>query len=132
MFPLQLGGVVCSLVVLNEVKDALLGSALELGNLSAVLVDLESGHALNAGLLGDFGSSVNINLAEGHHVALLVSDVLEDGSDALARRAPRGREVNDQGLARGVSNQSVEVLDAFDVSNFSHSDFLFCFKIDYS
>ena len=93
----------------EEVNEALIGGTLHLLDLCAVLIDLESGHALDASFLGAFSIGVDVEL---HHGELwVVGDMtLIDGSNSLARWAPCGCEVDDQRLAttRGSSDSSQE------------------------
>ena len=93
----------------DEVPDALLAGSLELANLVAALVDLEGGHALDAGGLSSVGSGVDVNLVEGNVVGTFGSDLSEDGADSLAGWAPGSGEVNDHGFVGGCGLGCVEL-----------------------
>ena len=85
----------------DEVREALVARALHLLDLRAVLVDLEGGHAIDAGGLGGLRVRIHIDLLHDDLAGILLSFLREDGPDALAGRAPRSREVNDEGLSTG-------------------------------
>ena len=117
------GSPIYSLVRLEEGADAFLAGSLKLGGLGSVLEDLEGGHALNTTGLRDVGGGVHVNLAEGPaSVRRLAGDSLEDGADALARRAPGSSEVDDHGLLGGAGLEDLEFGNVSDVLNFRHGD----------
>ena len=82
----------------EEIEESLVGSTLHLLELNTVLVDLEGRHALDSS--GGGALSVGINIEFLHGELGVGSDVtLIDGSNTLARRAPGGSEVDNEGLA---------------------------------
>ena len=66
-------------------------------DLLAILEEEESGHGGDAVFLGDFGKLVNIDLVELDRGGSF-ADLLNDGSDGLARTTPGGEEVDDDGF----------------------------------
>ena len=99
-----------SLVLCDKLFELLFGGTSELFNFDTTLVDFESGHGLNAGGLSSLSIGVDINFLHGERgVGLGGCD--EDGSDHLAWGAPRGGEVNQQGLGSisgGCSDGGIE------------------------
>ena len=92
-----LAGCSC-LGALEQIAKALLGGALHLFDLNAVLIHLEGGHARKAGGFCSLFVSVSINFVKGE-LGEPIDQFQENGADALARRAPAGREVDHEGLA---------------------------------
>ena len=82
----------------EKVNEALVAGATHRFDLSAVLVHLEGGHGLDAGSLRRFRVRINVDLLE-DELGVLGHLAGVDGSDALARRAPGRREVDNEGLA---------------------------------
>ena len=97
-----------SRVRLNQLLEFVLAGADKLSNLSAVLVHLKGGHGGDLAGLRDVAGGVDVHLDE-HHGRGGLSQLLEDGSDHSAGGAPRGREVDDDGLAGVVSKEGVEL-----------------------
>ena len=93
----------------DKALDALFAGTLELVNLLAVLVELESRHALDSGGLGSLTVGVDINLPHGDRIGVLASHALEDWTDSLARWAPAGSEVDDEGLLRGGGDSGIVI-----------------------
>merc|ERR1712006_81881 len=74
----------------------------------ATLVELERGHARDAARAGGLLVLVDVDLDE-DDVGHLLSELDEDGRDALARPAPRRREVDHHELVARVDERLVEV-----------------------
>ena len=92
----------------EQVNEALVAGALHFLDFLTTLIDLESGHALDAGSLSDVSSCVDIDLL--HDELGVIRDVaFVDRTDTLAGRAPGGSEVDDEGL--------VAVLESLEVSH---------------
>ena len=77
---------------IEQIDEALVASSLHLLDLGTILVDLESGHALDAGCLGTLGVGINIELL--HDKLRVVGHLCnKNRSNTLAGRAPGGGEV---------------------------------------
>ena len=120
-----LAGCSC-LGALEQIAKALLGGAFHLFDLNAVLVHLEGGHARKAGGFRSLIVCVSINLVKGE-LGEPIDQFLENGADALARRAPGGCEVDNEGLATvGSSDGRVEVSLGCEHNFVCHCDVRVC------
>ena len=84
----------------NRLADFVLARARELVDLRALFVELEGRHRLDAACRGNLLKLVNVDLDK-DDVRHLPGQRLENGRDALARAAPRCREVDDYKLLIG-------------------------------
>merc|ERR1719198_195434 len=96
-----------SLELGDGLLDLVLRGARELVHLGAVLVVLEGGHGLDAARPRRLLVLVHVDLDK-DHVGHLLRELLEDRSDALARPAPRGGEVDHHELVAGVGEGLVK------------------------
>ena len=112
---------------IEKLGETLVASTFHLLDLLAVLIDLEGGHALDACSLGGFRVSVYIDLL--HSDLGIFGDLCYiDGSNSLARRAPTGGEIDNEGLsASSCSNGRIEVCKSceHDISVVCHRESLF-------
>ena len=94
---------------IEQIDEALVASSLHLLDLGTILVDLESGHALDSGRLGTLGVGINIELLH-DKLRVVVHLLNKNGSNALAGWAPGGGEVDDEGFATigGSLNSGIE------------------------
>ena len=94
---------------IEQIDEALVASSLHLFDLGTILVDLESGHALDAGCLGTLGVGVNIELLH-DKLGIAGNVAFKNGSNALAGWAPGGGEVDDEWFATigGSGNSGIE------------------------
>ena len=94
---------------IEQIDEALVASSLHLLDLGTILVDLESGHALDAGSLCTLGVGVNIELLQ-DKLGIAGNVAFKNGSNALAGWAPGGGEVDDEGFATigGSLNSGIE------------------------
>lgn len=67
----------------------------------AVLVDVEGRHGTDTNVGSDVGQLVNVDLVEGG-VGVLLAELLDLGSDGLARTAPGGEEVDNGDALAGL------------------------------
>jgi len=65
--------------------------------LLTVLEDDHRGNAHDAEATSNIGIVVHVELGDGQAAGLLGGDLFKDGSDHLARTAPFGPEINDDG-----------------------------------
>ena len=85
-------------------------------DLVAALEELEGGHGLDATVLSDLSSLINVNLHE-DGVRNLGRELLELGLDHLTRGAPGGGEVDDDELV--LLEQLVELIHSLYFSDHS-------------
>lgn len=94
------------LVLGDALSDLGLAGADHLVHLAAVLEEEEGGHGAHGKLSGEIADLIHVDLEE-HHVGVLLAHLLDGGRDALARAAPRGKEVHhDLQCATSQNDQS--------------------------
>ena len=101
-------------MLLDHSFESLLAGTLHLVNGFTILDNDESRHALDAELLAEFTLIVNVYLQEDHLSVVLLSQLLINGLDHLAWRAPDCSEVNQDGERAGLGNLLHVVLGAGD------------------
>ena len=118
----------------EEVNETLVAGASHAFKLYAILVDLESGHRLDASCLSGLTVDVHVDLLEDE--LRVVRDVtLVDWANALARWAPRGCEVDNKGLAssscgdRGVERSLIGQVQVCHLRVVYFKSWLLCKKL---
>ena len=88
----------CLFGPLKKVNEASVTGTFHRLNFGAVLIDFEGGHALDACCLSGFLVRVYVDLLKSEH-GVIGNFGYKDGADSLARWAPRGGEIDNEGLA---------------------------------
>ena len=105
-------GVVCD----ELLKTLWIGSAHSIYALIPLHAE-KGGHGTNFKLGGEFLVLVDIDLDEDSLAFVLLGDLLKDGLNHLARGAPGGGEVNEDGEGTGLLDHLGVLGSAFDFEN---------------
>jgi len=89
-------------VARDSVEDGRRVGTDDIGDLVAVLEQVECGHGAHTEFLGNIGYLIHIDFVEGH-VGELFREFNKLGCDDLARTAPRSEGINDDETLGGVN-----------------------------
>jgi len=112
------------LVLGDALSDLGLAGADHLVHLAAVLEEEEGGHGAHGKLSGEIADLVHVDLEE-HHVGVLLAHLLDGGRDALARAAPRGKEVHhDLQVCCNITKRLERCSSSYKQRNSNHTSLL--------